>query len=127
MPLAYTIDPTLRIVTITGEYAGADEWRSLLTRVLNDPQRQAGFGFLRDLRTATSPVTAATVVGVMDVIREFWPLLEPTGIAVITPLEVDPAALTAHAIADAEHVALRVFRSYDDALEWLRRGVSKER
>jgi hypothetical protein len=125
MPLAYTIDPTQRLITITGEYAGADEWRSLLGRVLNDPQRQPGFGFLRDLRAATRPVTAATVVGVMDVIREYWPLLEPTGIAVLTPLEVDPAALTAHAVADAEHIRLRVFRSYDDALEWLRRGVSK--
>ena len=125
MPLAYTIDPTQRIITITGEYAGADEWRSLLVRVLNDPQREPGFAFLRDLRAATTPVTAAAVVGVMDVIRQLWPLLQPAGIAVLTPLEVDPAALTAHAIADAEDIPPKVFRSYDDAVEWLRRGVSK--
>ena len=125
MPLAYTIDPTLRIITITGEYAGADEWRALLVRVLNDPQRKPGFAFLRDLRSATTPVTAATVVGVMDVIRQLWPQLQPAGIAVLTNLEVDPAALTAHAIADAEDIPLKVFRSYDDAVEWLRRGVSR--
>jgi hypothetical protein len=125
MPLAYTIDPTQRIITITGEYAGADEWRALLDRVLNDPQRQPGFAFLRDLRSATTPVTAATVVGVMDVVRQLWPLLQPAGIAVLTPLEVDPAALTAHAIADAEDMPLKVFRSYDDAVEWLRRSVSE--
>ena len=73
----------------------------------------------------TTPVTAATVVGVMDVVRQLWPLLQPAGIAVLTPLEVDPAALTAHAIADAEDMPLKVFRSYDDAVEWLRRSVSK--
>ena len=125
MPLDYTIDPTQRIITIVGEYAGADEWRTLLARILNDPQRQPGFGLLRDLRTAKKPVSAATVVGVMDVIRRFWPLLQPARMAVLTPLEVDPAALTAYAIADAEDVPLRVFRSYDDALEWLRRGSSE--
>lgn len=124
MPLAYSIDPAQRIITITGEYAGADEWRSLFVRVLNDSQRRPGFAFLRDLRTATRPVSAATVVGVMDVIREFWPLLQPTGIAVLTPREVDSAALTAHAIADAEDMPLKVFSSYDDAVEWLRRDVS---
>lgn len=70
MPLAYTMDPIQRIITITGAYAGAGEWRSLLVRVLNDPQRQPGFAFSRDLRSATKPVTAATVVGVMDVIRK---------------------------------------------------------
>ena len=125
MPLTYTIDSTQRIITITGDYAGADEWRSLLARVLNDPQRQPGFAFLRDLRTATKPVSAATVVGVMDVIRQLWPLLQTTGIAVLTPREVDPAALTAYAIADAENMPLKVFRSYDDAVEWLHRGVTK--
>ena len=124
MSLAYSIDPTQRIITITGEYAGADEWRSLLARVLNDPQRQSGFALLRDLRDATTPVSAATVVGVMDVIRQLWPLLQPAGIAVLTPLEVDPAALTACAIADAEHIPLKVFSSYDDAVEWLRRSGS---
>lgn len=119
MPLAYTIDAGQRIITITGEYADAGEWTSLLARVLNDPRREPGFGFLRDLRAATMPVDAATVVGLMDVVRRFWPLLQPYRAAVLTPLEFDSAAMSAYAIADAEGMPMRVFRSYDDAIEWL--------
>jgi hypothetical protein len=122
MTLTYTIDRTQRLVTIVGEYADGAEWNALLTRVLNDPRREPGFALLRDLRSATTPVSAAAVVGVMDVIRRFWPLLQPTRMAVLTPMEFDPAALTAHAIADEEDVPLKVFSSYDDAVEWLQRG-----
>ena len=119
MPLSYTIDPTQRIITISGEYADAGEWTSLLARVLHDPQREPGFAFLRDLRAATTPVDAATVVSLMDVVRRFWPLLQPARAAILTPLEFDSAAMAAYAIADAEGMPMRVFRSYDDAIEWL--------
>lgn len=122
MPLTYTIDPTQRVITILGEYADADEWKTLLARVLNDPRRQPGFGFLRDLRGASTPVSADTVVGIMEVVRRFWPLLQPSRAAVLTPRDVDTAALTAHAIADASDIPLRVFNAYEDALEWLCRG-----
>ena len=122
MPLTYTIEPTQRVITILGEYADADEWKTLLARVLNDPRRQPGFGFLRDLRGASTPVSADTVVGIMDVVRGFWPLLQPARAAVLTPRDVDTAALTAHAIADASDIPLRVFNAYEDALEWLCRG-----
>ena len=119
MPLTYTIDPTQRVITILGEYADADEWKTLLARVLNDPRRQPGFGFLRDLRGASTPVSADTVVGIMEVVRRFWPLLQPSRAAVLTPRDADTAALTAHAIADASDIPLRVFNAYEDALEWL--------
>ena len=122
MPLTYTIDPTQRVITILGEYADADEWKTLLARVLNDPRRQPGFGFLRDLRGASTPVSADTVVGIMEVVRRFWPLLQPARAAVLTPRDVDTAALTAHAIADASDIPLRVFSVYENALEWLCRG-----
>lgn len=119
MPLSYTIDATQRLVTIIGEYAEADEWRALLSRVYHDPQRQPGFVFLRDLRDATTPVSAATVVEIMNVVRGFWPLLQPARAAILTPREFDTAALTAHAIADAEHIPLKVFNSYEEAVDWL--------
>lgn len=122
MPLSYAIDTMQQIIVIRGEYADADEWKTLLARVLNDPRRQPGFGFLRDLRGATTPVSVDTVVDIMDVVRRFWPLLQPTRAAVLTPREVDPAALAAHAIADANNIPLRVFNAYDDALDWLCRG-----
>jgi hypothetical protein len=45
----------------------------------------ASFAFLRDRRDATTPVDAATVIGIMDVVRRFWPLLQPRRAAVLTP------------------------------------------
>jgi hypothetical protein len=120
MPLSYRIDARQRLITIVGEYADAAEWRALLQRVYEDPQRQPGFAFLRDLRDATTPVDAATVIAIMDVVGRFWPLLQPRRAAVLTPREIDPAAFTAHAIADAERLPLKMFSSYDEAIEWLR-------
>ena len=122
MPLTYTIDTTQRLISILGEYAEAGEWKTLLARVLEDPRFGPGFAFLRDLRGATTPVSAETVIGIMDVVRRFWPLLQPTRAAVLTPREMDMAALTAYAIADATDIPLKVFSSYDDALEWLLSG-----
>lgn len=120
MPLSYTIDPEQRLITITGEYAEAAEWQRLLQRLLDDPARQPGFSILRDLRGATTPVSAASVVGLMDVVRVFWPLLQPYRAAVLTPRDFDPAAMVAHALADSHGLPLRVFNSLDVAMEWLR-------
>ena len=119
MPLSYVIDPERQLVTITGEYADATEWTRLLTEVLHDPHLRPGLGFLRDLRGATSPVEPSTVVGIMDVVRRLWPKLQPTRVAILTPREVDPAALVAHALADAQHLPIQVFRTYEEAMAWL--------
>ena len=122
MRLSYSIDEAERLVTITGEYSDAAEWQDLLGRVLADPRRKPGFAFLRDLRGATTPVDAATVVQIMTVVRRFWPHLRPSRAAILTPRELDPAALVAHAIADAENMPVQAFNSYDAALAWLRGG-----
>jgi hypothetical protein len=119
MPLAYTIDTQQRLITITGEYADAAEWKALLGAVLHDTRRQPGFAFLRDLRHATTPVDVATVIGIMETVRRFWPLLQPSRAAILTPREFDAAALTAHAIADGDHLPIRMFTSHDAALDWL--------
>jgi hypothetical protein len=119
MPLAYIIDRDQRLVVITGEYAEASEWADLLGRVLSDPRRQPGFAFLRDLRGATAAVNAATVVQIMAVVRRFWPHLQPSRAAILTPIDVDAAALVAVAVADTERLPFRVFKSYDDAIQWL--------
>ncbi len=124
MPLHYTIDPVGRLVTITGEYAVPEEWRVLLAQLLADPRRQPGFAFLRDLREATTPVDAATVVGIIEVVRRFWPLLQPSRVAILTPHRFDTAALTAHALADAEQMPLEAFTSHEVAMAWLRRDSS---
>ena len=117
--LSYVIDSDRRLITISGEYADAAEWNRLLTAVLNDRSLQPGFAFLRDLRGATDPVDPATVVGIIDVVRRFWPKLQATRAAILTPRDVDPAALVAHALADAQHLPLQVFRTYEEAIAWL--------
>ena len=122
VPLNYIIDATQGIVVITGDYSDAEEWQNLLARILTDPQMRGGFGFLRDLREATTPVDAGTVVGLMEAVRRFWPLLQPSRAAVLTPREFDPAAFAAHALADTFGLPLRMFTSYDAAMEWLREG-----
>jgi hypothetical protein len=120
MPLTYTIDPDEQLVTITGEYSDASEWTALLTRILQDQALRPGFGFLRDLRTATTPVDASTVVGLMDAVRRFWPLLKPSRAAVLTPRDFDPAALAAHALADSFGLPLKMFTTYESAIDWLK-------
>jgi len=122
VPLAYSINSVQGLVVITGEYADAAEWERLLAEILADPHLRGGLGFLRDLREATSPVDAGTVVGLMDAVRRFWPLLQPSRAAVLTPRNFDPAAFAAHAVADSLGLPLRMFTSYDAAIDWLREG-----
>ena len=119
MPLAYVIDRDQRLVVITGEYAEPGEWTDLLGRILSDPRRQPGFAFLRDVRATTRPVDAATVIEIMAVVGKFWPHLQPSRAAILTPVDVEAAALVAVAVADAERLPFRVFQSYDEAIQWL--------
>jgi hypothetical protein len=119
MPLAYTIDTEQRLITITGEYASAEAWKALLSRMLHDPRRESGFAFLRDLRLATTPVDAATVAQIIEAVKGFWPYLQPSRVAILTPSELDPAALAAHALADAHQLPMQMFTSYREAVAWL--------
>jgi hypothetical protein len=124
MALSYTIDETKQLVIITGEYSVAAEWHDLLARVLADPRRRPGFGFLRDLRDATRPVDAAAVVAIIGVVRHFWPHLRPSRAAILTRNDIDPAAMVAHALADAENMPLQAFNTYEAAMAWLRGDAS---
>ena len=120
MPLTYDIDASQRLVRISGEYATAEEWGRLLGEILRDPRRQPGFGFLRDLRGATTPVDAQAVVQIIAVVRRLWPQLQPSKAAVLTPFQLDAAAFVAQALAESQDIPLRVFRSYDEAIAWLK-------
>jgi len=123
MPLSYAIDADQRLITITGEYAHPGEWADLLQQVLDDPRRQPGFAFLRDLRAATAPVDADAVIGIIDVVKKFWPRLQPSRAAILTPRRFDSPALIAHALADLEDIPLRMFIDHSSALLWLREGM----
>src|SRR5688572_23059637 len=127
MPLSYDIDQILELITISGEYADADDWKVLLNRILHDQRLRPGFAFLRDLRQATTPVDAAMVVLIMDTVRRFWPHLQPSRAAILTPREFDPAALAAHALADTHGLPIQMFSSYEAAVEWLREGTGAGR
>jgi hypothetical protein len=118
--LSYSIDEAEQLVTITGEYSAAEDWNDLLGRILADPRRRPGFAFLRDLRDATRPVDVATVVGIIAVVRQFWPRLQPRRAAILTRNDIDAPALVAHALADAENLPLQAFNSHDAAMAWLR-------
>jgi hypothetical protein len=119
VPLAYSIDVAQELVTITGEYAGATEWDDLLSRIRRDPRLRPRLRFLRDLRGATTPVDAATVVELARVVRRFWRLMQPERAAILTPFEEDRAALVAQALADAEGLPIRMFTNYHEAMAWL--------
>ena len=122
MPLDYRIDAVNRIVTITGDYTDGAGWRTMLSSVARDPDYRKGFGFLRDLRQSEHPVDAATVIGIIAVVREFWDVLGARRAAIVTRREIDDPAVMAHALAEQEHLALCAFNSYDDAIRWLREG-----
>ena len=127
MPLDYDIEPDRQLVTITGGYLDALEWETVLGRVLADSRYRPGFGFLRDLRTMAAPADAMTMVKVMEVVRAFWPRLQPSGAAMLTPRDFDPAALSAHAIADSHGLPIQMFTSYDAAMAWLQARRAERR
>jgi hypothetical protein len=119
VPLAYRIDPAARIVTITGDYSEAAEWRRLLTAIMDDGNFGAGFSFIRDLRASEHPVSAETVIAIIAVVQEFWDRLGAHRAAIVTRPGIDNPAMVAHALADHEHIPLRAFTSYEDAVAWL--------
>ena len=119
MPLAYHIDPGSRIVTITGDYAAAAEWKDLLAKLASDPDYARGFNFVRDLRASEHPVDAQTVTGILAVVTQVWELLGVHRAAIVTRRGIDLPAAVAHALAELEGIPLRAFSSYDDAVKWL--------
>ena len=119
MTLAYRVDPAHSIVTITGDYADAGDWRALLTAVAHDPDFRPGFSFIRDLRESVHPVSPETVVGILAVVREFWAELGVRRAAIVTRPGIDGPAVVAEALAEDGHIPLRAFTSYDDAVDWL--------
>jgi hypothetical protein len=110
------------MVTITGDYAQAAEWRMLLGAIARDPDYPGGYSFLRDVRWSDHPVTPAAVMDVITVVSEFWRPLRAHRAAVLTRPGIDPAALVAHALAEDKQLPLRAFTSYEEAVAWLGGG-----
>ena len=123
--LHYLVNATDQLVTITGDYSSAEEWAAMIEQIQRDTRLRPGFAFLRDLRSATTPVDVATVVTIMDAVRRAWPIVKPSRGAILTPHSFDVAALAAHALADSHGLAIRMFTNYEAAIEWLRAGTVK--
>jgi hypothetical protein len=119
MPLEYEIDSVKQIVTITGDYAEPGAWRTLLQQIRNDPRYRRGSSFVRDLRGSEHPVDATAVMGIIGVVKEHWSALGAHRAAIVMSSGDDAPALIAHALADFQHLPLRAFTSYDDAINWL--------
>jgi hypothetical protein len=119
VPLAYQLDPASRIVTITGDYAAAAEWKDLLAKVAYDPHYERGFNFVRDLRASAHPVDAQMVTGILAVVKQAWDVLGVHRAAIVTRRGIDLPASVAHALAEMDGIPLRAFSSYDDAVKWL--------
>ena len=122
MALVYRLDPARQLVIITGDYAEPDEWRILLTNIVEDPTYRPGSSFIRDLRASEHPVSAQAVMGIIAVVREFWPRLGTHRAAMVTRNVIDVPAVIAEALASDERMPLRAFTSYDEALAWVSEG-----
>jgi hypothetical protein len=123
VPLDYVIDQEQRLITITGGYADAEEWKMLLGRVLNDPRHESGFAFLRDLRRVPVSTDPEQIARVTEAIRAFWPHLQPCRGAVVTAGRSEMAALGADALAITHRLPVRMFESYQAAVTWLQSGT----
>ena len=124
MSLSYSVDSTARIVTISGDYAGVEDWMRLLTTIAVDPNCPRGCAYLRDLREGTVPTDADTLVAVMDSIGKAWQAVKPRRAAILTREGDDITAQVADALAGARKLPVRAFTSYDEAIRWLREGVA---
>jgi len=120
----YRIDSVQRLIIVTGDYATPEEWTALLARVLADPDRRPGFGYLRDLRSVTSGVDVATIRQVVAVFRKVWSQLEISRAALVATAAVDSIAI-AQVLATEAQMPLGAFTSYDAAVEWLRDGLTQ--
>jgi hypothetical protein len=122
MALSYRIDPAGPLVIITGDYAEPDEWRATLARIAEDPAYRTGSSFIRDLRQSEHPVSAQAVMGIIGVVRDFWPRLGTHRAAMVTRHRIDVPAVVAEALASDERLPLRAFTSYQDAVQWVNEG-----
>jgi hypothetical protein len=117
----YRIDSAQKLIFVTGGYATPAEWTALLERLIADPERRPGFGYLRDLRTVTAEVDVATVRAVVAVFRRMWAQLEISRVALVTG-SVLSAAAVAQVLGTEQEMPVRAFTDYAAAVDWVQDG-----
>jgi hypothetical protein len=120
--IEYRIDSPRRLIIVTGGYATPEEWTALLARLIADPERRPGFGYLRDLRSVPGDANVDAVKAVVAVFRQVWPQLELSRAALVTGAAIGAAAV-AQVLATEQEMPLEAFTSYADAVDWLRDGT----
>ena len=120
MPLTYEIALDESIVTVRGDFATADEWRTLLTDVAHELRDHAGFiGILRDRRESVAPMDLQTIEAILDVVAQLWSGVRLCGVAILTRQADDVPGQVSVAIADSRGIPLMAFHSEDAARSWL--------
>jgi hypothetical protein len=119
MPLAYQIDRMKGLITITGDYAHADEWAALFDSLVQDPDLRLKLNFIRDLRGVEPRANVETAGRAISIVREFWDRLDIQRAAAVTDDEIYKVG---YALGLCQDRRYRVFTSYDDALAWLQEG-----
>ena len=119
VPLAYSVDPLRRVVTITGEFTSPSEWVTLAMQLKREAGVNGQFAFIRDLRGVQRTHPPATVLAVFRIVQGFWPTFGPRKGAIVTDPGNLHAPQVAQALADAENLPIRLFTDYDEAVEWI--------
>ena len=128
MPYALEIDPGARIAYLVGRgNTSADEGHAILVELAAHPDFEPGFGLVCDLRGLDLEPTATaelTMGGFANVVR-FKPLLRSRMGIVVGPEQEMLSELSA-ALYATEGLEARVFRSLDEAREWVQKAGTSD-
>jgi len=120
MPLTYEIALEDSIVTVRGDFATPDEWRTLLNDVARELRHHGGpIGILRDRREAVAPMDAQTISAIIDVVAQLWTGVRLCGVAIVTRQSDDVPGQISVAIADSRGIPLIAFDFEEAARAWL--------
>lgn len=126
MPLAFAIEATAGIVTLT--YTGDpsfDEWASTMDEVLQDPAFRPGYGLLLDRTQLTRAPDAEYIQRVVQYMRTHAPQLGGGRVANLVSSDVAYGmARMAQTLLDRSSGTGQVFRDRAEALKWLQAGQS---
>ena len=120
MPIDYAVDDVLRIVRVTATgIVDPDQELTLLERILADPRRRPGFGWLCDFRERSPAASAEHVRDVARVFLEHRAALGPSRMAALISRDVGHglARMFDALVDDALEVA--IFRDLAEAEAWL--------
>lgn len=121
MPIAFAIDATAGIVTLTyTEAPSFDEWASTMDEVLQDPAFRPGYGLLLDRTRLTRAPDAEYIQQVVQYVRAHATRLGGGRVAnLVSENAAYGMARMAQTLLDRSPDTGQVFRDRAEALKWL--------